>query len=38
MLDGVFTKYKELRADVHKGFRLNRMYFLETILLYVEEI
>lgn len=38
ILDGVLAKYKALRSEVHKGFRLNRMYFLEAILLYIDEI
>ena len=36
--ENVCLKYKEFRSEVHKSFHLNRMYFLEVILLYIDEI
>lgn len=34
----VLEAYKELRSEAHKFFKLNRQYFLEVVLLYIDAI
>jgi hypothetical protein len=34
----VFEAYKELRQEAHRFFKLNRQYFVEVVLLYIDAI
>lgn len=34
----VCEAYKELREESHRSFHLNRMYFVEVVLLYIDAI